>query len=93
MPERTRGHFLIEGRVQGVCFRMAARDEAVRLGLTGWVRNRADGRVESVAEGAAGNVAAFRDWCRRGPPAARVRRVAEDYATPRGDAADFRIVT
>ena len=48
---RGRVHMTVDGRVQGVCFRMATKEEAVRLGLTGWVRNLRDGRVEIVAEG------------------------------------------
>jgi acylphosphatase len=65
----------ISGRVQGIGFRDALRDEALRLGVTGWVRNLADGRVESVAQGKPDDLAALLEWARRGPPAARVERV------------------
>jgi acylphosphatase len=65
----------ISGRVQGIGFRDALRSEALRLGVTGWVRNLADGRVECVVQGKPDDVAALLEWARRGPPAARVERV------------------
>ena len=65
----------VSGRVQGVGFRYALRDEALRLGVAGWVRNRADGSVEALAQGSAATVQALVDWARRGPPAARVTRL------------------
>jgi acylphosphatase len=73
---------LISGRVQGVCFRAYARDEARRLGLTGWVRNLPDGRVEALAQGDPAKLGAFEAWCRHGPSHARVRKVerVEDTA-------------
>ena len=66
---------LIEGLVQGVGYRAALCVEAQRLGLTGWVRNRIDGRVEAVAQGPAEPLEHLISWARRGPPAARVRAV------------------
>ena len=65
----------ISGRVQGVGFRDALRSEALRLGVTGWVRNLADGAVEALAQGDPAAVAALLEWAHRGPPAARVERV------------------
>jgi acylphosphatase len=67
---------LIEGRVQGVCFRMETRRMAQGLGLTGWVRNLPDGRVEALFEGEKDLVEKALDWCRKGPALARVGRVA-----------------
>jgi len=67
---------LISGRVQGVGFRDALQREAERLGLHGWVRNRDAGAVEALAQGGEAAVAALLEWARRGPPAARVERVA-----------------
>jgi acylphosphatase len=69
-------HVVISGRVQGVGFRYSMADEAERLGVTGWVRNRRDGTVEAVVDGEADAVASLLDWARRGPPAARVTDVA-----------------
>jgi len=72
-------HLRIVGRVQGVGYRYALQHEAVRLGITGWVRNRADGSVEALAQGPQPALDALIAWARRGPPAARVSDVT---ATP-----------
>jgi acylphosphatase len=58
--------------VQGVFFRAETRDRARSLGLTGWVRNAADGSVEGVFEGEDERVESMVEWCRRGPRGARV---------------------
>jgi acylphosphatase len=65
----------ISGRVQGVNYREAMRQEAGRLGVTGWVRNRRDGSVEAVVDGEASEVQAMIAWAHRGPPSARVTGV------------------
>lgn len=70
-----RRRVVVQGRVQGVWFRAATEEQARALGLAGWVRNRGDGSVEAVFEGAAEAVEAALRWCRRGPPLARVERV------------------
>ncbi|MCP5237904.1 MAG: acylphosphatase [Zoogloeaceae bacterium] len=68
-------HLLIRGKVQGVYYRMTARNEAIAHGLSGWVRNRTDGCVEAVVNGPELAVRAFIDWAFQGPPAARVDAV------------------
>jgi acylphosphatase len=70
----------ITGRVQGVGYRAWAAEEARRLALSGFVRNRLDGSVEAVARGPAGALAAFEGACRQGPPGARVDAVASEPA-------------
>lgn len=65
----------IRGRVQGVGYRDALRGEAQRRAIAGWVRNRSDGSVEALVQGAAEQVAELVAWARRGPPAARVAQV------------------
>lgn len=72
---RTTVHVRISGAVQGVGYRYSLRAEALRRGLSGWVRNRADGSVEAVLQGSPGDVDAVIAWARRGPPAARVTGV------------------
>lgn len=73
-------HCLIGGKVQGVFYRAAAREQATRLGVTGWVRNRADGSVELLACGEREAVRRFQDWLRVGPPQAQVSNVACESA-------------
>lgn len=68
-------HLKISGRVQGVGFRYSMSKEAERLGVTGWVRNRRDGTVEAVLDGAADAVDAILAWARRGPLGAQVTDV------------------
>ena len=77
--------------VQGVCFRMETRAEAQRLGVSGYVRNMPDGSVEAVAEGDPAAVESLIDWCRRGPPLARVRDVVVVEEEPTGREDGFRI--
>ena len=72
-PEEKCVRVRLEGRVQGVWFRAWTAEEATRLGLRGWVRNRADGSVEAQFAGAASLVDAMVEACRRGPPLARVQ--------------------
>lgn len=67
--------FQVSGRVQGVFFRASTRSEALRLGLRGYARNLADGRVEVLAQGDAGAIDALASWLQRGPPMARVAEV------------------
>jgi len=68
-------HLLIAGRVQGVGFRYSMAEEAERLGVTGWVRNRRDGTVEAVVDGDPQRLEAILAWARRGPRGARVTDV------------------
>jgi acylphosphatase len=73
----------VTGRVQGVWFREALRRACERRGVAGWARNRPDGSVEAVLEGPAEDVDAIVDWCRLGPPDARVDDVAVTEIDPR----------
>ena len=73
--ENVRAHVLVDGYVQGVFFRAFTRDNALQLGVKGWVRNLPDGRVEAVFEGAMDKVAEMVRLCEVGPPGARVVNV------------------
>ncbi len=68
----------IRGRVQGVGFRESMLAAACELVVTGWVRNRQDGSVEAWVQGETAAVMRAIDWCRRGPPAARVTGVESE---------------
>ncbi len=70
----------IHGRVQGVYFRDSMRQQARRLGVTGWVRNRTDGTVEAMVSGELEAISKIIEWARRGPPAARVTSVEIEEA-------------
>ena len=71
---------LVSGRVQRVGYREACRQEAERLGLKGWVRNLADGRVELQACGEVESLKQLFEWCHRGPWLARVTEIREAEA-------------
>jgi acylphosphatase len=86
-----RAHVFISGRVQGVNFRWYTQRKAQELGLTGWVRNLWDGRVEAVFEGDAGAVRQAVAWCHTGEPPARVADVDVTYAPFTGEFRSFRV--
>ena len=81
----------ISGRVQGVGFRYALQDEAERLGLAGWVRNRSDGSVEALAQGSPQALEALAAWARRGPPAARVTGLQVEAVPEESGTAGFEL--
>jgi acylphosphatase len=80
-----RARVRITGRVQGVFFRVEARDRARSLGLSGWVRNAGDGAVEAAFEGPSERVCSMLAWCRRGPALAEVEEVSHDWEETRGE--------
>ena len=82
---------IVSGRVQGVSYRASTVDEARRLGLVGWVKNRIDGKVELEAEGTPESVATLLAWCEHGPPSARVDRVATEELVPTGAETSFSV--
>ncbi len=92
MADQARLHVLIEGRVQGVFFRAATRDEARAWGLAGWVRNLPDGRVEALFEGERAALEKMLAWCRQGPPYAYVDHLEVEWLPYLGDLADFYVV-
>ena len=70
--------FIVSGKVQGVFYRASTREQALRLGLTGYARNRPDGSVEVVASGEAEALDALERWLQQGPPAAKVDGVSRE---------------
>lgn len=83
---------VVSGLVQGVGFRHATYRRALELGLTGWVRNLPDGRVEAVFQGDRQTVARMAEWCRRGPGLARVDQVTEHWEPSADSFGEFEIV-
>jgi len=81
-------HCFVSGRVQGVCFRMSTEQQAKILGLTGWVRNLSDGRVEVMASGEPGLIDELRTWLSHGPAMAKVLNV-ECHTTDYQEFSDF----
>jgi acylphosphatase len=90
--EKKQLHLIVEGRVQGVWFRDSTRRQALSAGVYGWVKNRADGKVEAVLEGDADAVNKVAEWCRQGPPGARVTRVHEQEEPWSGQFDSFDII-
>lgn len=87
----TGRRYVVTGRVQGVGYRLYARDAAVREGIRGWVRNLADGSVEVHAEGDAEALMRFEMAIRRGPSGSRVDDVLADPEPPSSAFDRFRI--
>lgn len=80
-----RARVVVRGSVQGVFFRVETRDRARSLGLAGRVRNVPDGTVEAVFEGEDDRVESMVEWCRHGPPGARVDDVDVEWNEPQGE--------
>lgn len=87
----ARLHLLISGLVQGVYFRVSALEKAKKLGLTGFVHNLADGRVEIIAEGAQPKLVALERWCYHGVKGAQVDRVDSEWGKASGEFESFSI--
>ncbi|MDX1520325.1 MAG: acylphosphatase [Anaerolineae bacterium] len=86
-----RAHVFISGRVQAVSFRWYTLQMAQELGLTGWVRNLMDGRVEAIFEGEETAVRQAVAWCHHGEPPARVDDVTVDFNQASGEFKSFRV--
>jgi acylphosphatase len=82
---------LVSGRVQGVFYRTGTQEVAEQLGLKGWVRNLADGRVELEACGSAQQLQQLQDWLRQGPPHAMVSDVVCHPSTGADVGNTFRV--
>lgn len=85
MEDRTRVHVFVNGDLGAADFRQAIADKANELGVTGWVKNLADGRVEAVLEGPRDEVYRVVGLCRAGPAGTRVSGVQVDREPPRNE--------
>ncbi|MGD9016959.1 MAG: acylphosphatase [Desulfobacterales bacterium] len=91
MASSVRAHVWIRGKVQGVAFRWETRRVAQAHGVCGWVRNLRDGRVEGVFEGDREDVESVLNWCRQGPPIARVEDLSIEWEAVTGEHNGFSI--
>ena len=89
--QKVKVHVFISGRVQGVFFRNQTRRKAKKIGVTGWVKNLADGRVEAVFEGEENLVKIMIEWVRRGPLLSKVNGVEVEWENFSGEFNDFEI--
>ena len=88
---KSRAKLIIKGIVQGVNFRYYTQREARKYGVTGWVRNLPDGSVAALFEGEEEDVEAMIQWCRHGPPGARVTKLIAQPEEYLGEFKSFSI--
>jgi acylphosphatase len=91
MASPARIHILVSGQVQGVYFRENTRKKAEELGISGWVRNMLDGRVEIMAEGNREKLEELARWAEQGPAFAKVDDLQTDWPGYKGDLGEFQI--
>jgi len=91
METNLRLHAIVEGHVQGVGFRYYVSEQAMFIGLTGWVRNVYDGQVEVLAEGTRADLEQLLRYIQRGPSGSYVSSVSEDWSPARGEFQRFSI--
>jgi len=91
MEDKKRAHVIISGRVQGVCFRMETFKAAQLYGVSGWVRNKADGTVEALFEGDETSIDLILEWCRKGSPPAKVEKTNVNWEDYTGEFEGFKI--
>ncbi len=85
-------HLLISGKVQGVFYRVNTKNKADELGLTGWVKNIPDGKVEVLAEGKEGGLKEFIKWCYNGSKGAKVDKVEVEWRDYENKFDNFKIL-
>jgi acylphosphatase len=88
---KVRAHVFVSGRVQGVFFRQQIQELATRIGVNGWVRNTQDDIVEAVFEGEKDDVERLVEFCKKGPPYARVTKVEVAWENFVDEFKDFRV--
>lgn len=88
---KVRAHVFVSGIVQGVFFRSESKRKAAQDALTGWIRNLPDDRVEAVFEGEEEAVKELVEFCRRGPPGAKVTGIDVAWERYSGEFRDFKI--
>jgi acylphosphatase len=88
---QERAHVYVSGDVQGVFYRDSTRQKARQLGLSGWVKNLPDGRVEALFEGPSEKIREMVRWCEQGSPHAAVENVDVEFDSAREDLSGFEV--
>jgi acylphosphatase len=88
---KSRVKVIVKGNVQGVNFRYYTQREAEKYRVTGWVRNLPDGSVAALFEGEEEDVEVLIQWCRQGPPAARVKELLAQPEEYGGEFSSFSV--
>lgn len=91
MNKKRRVHVFVSGRVQGVFFRDNTCRKARELGITGWVKNLPDGKVEAIFEGEEEKIKEMVEWTKRGPVFAKVNNLNVEWQEYKGEFKDFEI--
>lgn len=91
MSQKARAHIFVSGRVQGVFFRQNTRKKARELGISGWVKNLPDGRVEAVLEESKEKIEEIIEWAKQGSVIARVDEIEVFWEEHKGEFNDFAI--
>jgi len=86
-----KAHVFVTGKVQGVYFRLSTQNIAKSHRVTGWIRNRSDGRVEAVLEGEESEVKKLVDYCRKGPKGAAVTDISVEWNPSKDEFTTFTI--
>jgi len=91
MNEKVRVHIVVSGRVQGVFYRSETQEKAQQLGVSGWVKNLSEGRVEAVFEGERDKVEQMVEWAKKGPSGAIVNDLNVVWEEYQGEFSNFEI--
>ena len=92
MKSKARAHIFISGKVQGVFLRYNTSREAKKLGITGWIWNLPDGRVEAVFEGEKDKIEKIIEWIRQSPTFTKIEKVEVKWEKPKNEFKDFRMI-
>ena len=82
---------IISGKVQGVFYRASCQEVAQRLGLAGWARNLSTGQVEVLAQGEKEKIEKLIEWCKKGPPGAKIAKIDTNWQNIKESLSDFEI--
>ena len=85
-------HILISGDVQGVYYRVSCKEYAIGVGVKGWVRNLDNGNVEALAQGEKEKIERFLEWCKKGPPQAKVEEIKITWQEANGPFNGFSVI-